>query len=69
LSSPIEESEVRARVLQPLFAVPFRIFGSAPPLQSFDFAKMLTVRISFLQLVLQMLALTNCFLEATIAYM
>lgn len=69
LSSPIEESEVRARVLQPLFAVPFRIFGSAPPLQSFDFAKMLTVRISFLQLVLEMLALTNCFLEATIAYM
>lgn len=44
LSAPIEESDVRARLIQPLSAIPFRIFGSAPPLQSFDFAKMLTVR-------------------------
>lgn len=45
LSAPIEENEVRARLIQPLLAIPFRIFGSAPPLQSFDFAKMLSVRI------------------------
>jgi DNA helicase INO80 len=42
LSSPTEESQVRARLLEPLLGIPFRIFGSAPPLQSFDFAKMLT---------------------------
>jgi len=45
LSGPIEESEVRARLIHPLLGIPFRIFGSAPPLQSFDFAKMLTVSI------------------------
>lgn len=43
LSAPVDESDVRARLIQPLLGIPFRIFGSAPPLQSFDFAKMLTV--------------------------
>ena len=41
LSVPTEERQVRARLFQPLLGIAFRIFGSAPPLQSFDFAKML----------------------------
>lgn len=42
LSSSMEESVVCTRLLEPLLGISFRVFGSAPLLQSFDFAKMLT---------------------------
>lgn len=42
----IQEVDVQMRVEQPLLSLPYQIFGSAPPVQSFDFAKMLTVSLS-----------------------
>ncbi|MCO5566352.1 hypothetical protein L7F22_020029 [Adiantum nelumboides] len=37
----IEEQDLQVHLQQPLFGLPYQIFGSSPPLQSFDFAKML----------------------------
>ncbi|KAH7443717.1 hypothetical protein KP509_02G047900 [Ceratopteris richardii] len=37
----IEEQDLQVHSQQPLLGLPYRIFGSSPPLQSFDFAKML----------------------------
>ncbi|KAJ7554405.1 hypothetical protein O6H91_06G138700 [Diphasiastrum complanatum] len=43
ISSPvIQECEVKDCLKQPLLGPTFQIFGAGPPLQSFDFAKMLT---------------------------
>lgn len=39
----VEEQAVKIKVQEPLLSLPYRIFGSAPPVRSFDFAKMLTV--------------------------
>jgi DNA helicase INO80 len=46
----IQEQDLRVCVQQPLLALPYHIFGSSPPLQSFDFAKMLIVMAKFLNL-------------------
>jgi len=46
-----QADEVRGCSLQPLLALPFRIFGSAPALQSFDFAKMLTVSLLYIRIM------------------
>lgn len=69
LSAPIEESQVRARLIQPLFGIPFRIFGSAPPLQSFDFAKMLTVSLmsAMHATTFKHWALQHCFLRVVLS--
>lgn len=37
----IQEQDLRVHSQQPLLALPYHVFGSSPPLQSFDFAKML----------------------------
>ncbi|KAI5074596.1 hypothetical protein GOP47_0010557 [Adiantum capillus-veneris] len=37
----IEEQDLQVHSQQPLLGLPYEIFGSSPPLQSFDFAKML----------------------------
>lgn len=37
----IEEQDLQVHSQQPLLGLPYHIFGSSPPLQSFDFAKML----------------------------
>lgn len=39
----IQEQDLRVHSQQPLLALPYHVFGSSPPLQSFDFAKMLIV--------------------------
>ncbi|KAG0597031.1 hypothetical protein M758_UG305700 [Ceratodon purpureus] len=61
LSSHTEKSHVCTRLLQPLLGITFRIFGSAPPLQSFDFAKMLTDsgKLQVLDILLKRLRLGN----------
>ncbi|KAG6552261.1 hypothetical protein Mapa_006111 [Marchantia paleacea] len=38
----VAEQAVKIKVQEPLLSLPYRIFGSAPPVRSFDFAKMLT---------------------------
>eukprot|EP00250_Pteridium_aquilinum_P019700 c24539_g1_i9 orf=448-5037(-) len=37
----IQEQDLQVHSQQPLLGLPYHIFGSSPPLQSFDFAKML----------------------------
>lgn len=39
----IQEIDSELPIAQPAFHLPYRIFGSCPPMQSFDPAKLLTV--------------------------
>lgn len=42
-SHPLIEEISGSNIIEPVFHLPYRIFGSSPPVQSFDPAKMLTV--------------------------
>ena len=64
----IQEIDSELPVAQPALQLTYKIFGSCPPMQSFDPAKLLTVRIFIVCFVVSLLGLDVNFFDITINF-